>query len=209
MKRKLLLSVSIILMTLMGNAQFKKGSVLLGGDVGFSTQKTTQGTTNSMSNNFSFSPTVGFATKTNLFQGIQLLFSSTNNKYGSNNINKSNAYGGAYFIRKYKSILGKFHGFLQASIGANYSKGEENGIINYDINTFSTQFSLSPGINFSIAKNVYLETGFSNIASLSYQKSKRTSTSVTTSTTQSFGFSSNLSAAGNGLYFGFRIMLAK
>jgi hypothetical protein len=211
MIKKLLLSASFGLLFFVSNAQFKKGSVLLGGDVGFGRQKSTEGSIFSNSSNFSFSPTVGIASKDNFFQGIQLNFISSKSDYSSTNGNKSSSYGAAYFLRKYKSIFGKFSGFIQAGVWGDFRKTQERGFVVWDMNTFTASLSISPGINFPITKNVYLETGFSNIASVYYQSSKRESSggSTLTSKANSFGVSTNLSASGNGLYFGFRIILPK
>jgi hypothetical protein len=211
MIKKLLLSASVILMALVSNAQFKKGSILLGGDVGFGKQNSTDVNFFSKSNNLSVSPVIGIASKENVFQGVRLNYSTSKNEYSINNVSKSIGYGAGYFYRKYKTVFGKFSGFLQAGAGLDFSKHNVSGAFPSEANGLYMSISISPGITFPIFKHIYLESGFSNIAAVHYQKSKRTvpNSPGQNATSNSFGFSSSLSTAGSGLYFGFRIMLPK
>jgi hypothetical protein len=212
MNKKLLLLAYFVTATLFAAAQFEKGSILLGGDVGFGKSETKDaGNNSSTSNNFNFSPTIGFATKKNTFHGVVLNYGTSKSEINPTNSNSSSSIGGGYFYRKYKPLFEKFYGFLQAGANVSIGKQETKGFVDSETKSVNVSLSLSPGLAFAITKKVFIETGFSNIAYIYYQNGKRTVANNPSqdSESNSFGVSSSLSAAGNGLYFGFRIMLPK
>jgi hypothetical protein len=108
--------------------------------------------------------------------------------------------------------MGKFYAFLQAGINGNFGKNKyrQNPDYYYDDKSYSVGLNITPGVSFGVSKKLFLEAGFNNIASLSYQHSKTTGYNFGNSidrSSSSFGFSSSLGVFSNSLYFGFRFML--
>src|SRR5450432_479199 len=100
--------VITFLFTVTTNAQIKKGSVFLGGDIGGSTQKTKDnGTAINSQDGLSISPVFGKAIKENLILGADAIFSLYKDK-DANPVpytnQRNNSYGAGIFIRKYKPI---------------------------------------------------------------------------------------------------------
>ena len=107
------------------HAQIKKGSTLLGGDIGGNTQKTQTGNQEALRQwGISLSPVYGMAIKDNLILGGDLTFAySEYDNIGSEQ--RINVYGGGVFLRKYKSIGNSgFYIFLQGRAGYRYLQSE-------------------------------------------------------------------------------------
>jgi hypothetical protein len=214
MKRKLLLSVSIIMMALVSNAQFKKGSVLLGGDVSGSFQNNEQTGVSGRQkySTFNFSPAIGVATKENLFVGGSVSYLSSKAVSSNNDKLTSNGFGAGFFIRKYKSIMNLFYVFLQPGLNTSFTHAEVVATGDSYVNTLNTGITLTPGLSIKISKKVFLETSLSNIFSLSHSRIKsvdKTRPVEAVSINNNFTFSSSLSAFSSNLGFGFRIILPK
>ena len=115
MQNKILLAIAVvIIISTNADAQIKKGAVLLGGSLGFSTRNNKVSTTQDYrSTSFNVSPALGKAIKENLLLGFDLSYGYAKNEFFSPPVQKTNSYGAGIFIRKYK-VLGK--GFLIYSI---------------------------------------------------------------------------------------------
>lgn len=220
MKRKLLFVFTLTCFTVAVQAQIGKGSVLLGGDVGFSTQKTkpieSVPDTRKL-NGFYISPTVGVAVRNNLVVGGSLSFRTQSEKREANDYSsKLTGYGAGVFVRKYKPIGSSgFYVFGQAGLQFAYLDQElkSNGspilqkskITNISINVY-------PGISYAVSKRFHLESGFNNLLSLGYTREKSLLESpgaVSGYTSNGFSLSSSLSNAQSAFYVGFRVLLAK
>jgi hypothetical protein len=83
MQKKILLSFfSVVIMAFLAAAQIKKGAILLGGQLGFSTQKTqTQNFPDTKISSINISPAYGKAIKDNLVTGVDVFIGY--NKYQS------------------------------------------------------------------------------------------------------------------------------
>ena len=77
MKKYLLLTLSFMVIYAGAQAQISKGTVLLGGDLSFGTNKTETGTVKSKTTGFSISPSVGIAFKDNKVLGLSLYYGHT------------------------------------------------------------------------------------------------------------------------------------
>jgi hypothetical protein len=215
MRKNTLAAFSFLLLTSVSYSQFNKGSLLLGADLGFNTQKSTTGNLEYKSNGFYFSPTVAVATKQNTFWGgfLNTGFSKSTSE-NPVNLQKNNNYGAGLFFRKYKPVLGKWYAFVQAGVSATIGKyNTESGPDSYsESKSFSTGLNITPGISVAVSKKVYLEGGFSNIAAVNYQHSTGSSYNfgnTSKSESSGFGFSSSLGSFTNNLYFGFRFIIPK
>jgi len=197
------------------NAQIKKGSIFLGGDVSGSSQKTKTGdmTTNKQ-NGVTISPVFGKAIKENLILGVNAIVGIYNNKsFPNNGKSKTESYGGGMFIRKYKNLgASSFYLFAQAGLGAAYhhyeAEGPYTGSAQQKI--FTIGINAYPGLAYAVSKKLQLETGFNSLVSLNYSINKMESgTPATVSKTNGISFSSSLSNATNSLFLGIRVLLGK
>ena len=214
MLKKVLLFVSITMLTTICSAQINKGTILLGGDINFTAQTVEQsGISGTQKNSYLvFSPVLAKALKQNIFFGGSLSFSSGRSVNSNNDKLESNSYGAGVFMRKYKPVVKNFYAFLQAGLNANWGKSEivASGL-SYQ-QSFSTNINVTPGLSIGISKKIYLETGFANVASLSFSRTKTVDNILPltqTTINRAFQFLSSLSAMSSSLYFGFRIMLPK
>ena len=212
MLKKLLLFFSITMLTTICKAQINKGTILLGGDINFTAQAVEQsGISGTQKNSYlAFSPVLAKAIKQNTFLGGSLSFSSGRSVNLNNDKLESNGYGAGVFMRKYKSVLKNFYAFLQAGLTTTWSKSEivASGL-SYQ-KSFYTSLNITPGLSIGISKKIYLETGFANVALLSFSRTKTVDKTMSVSQTtinRAVQFSSSLSAMSSNLYFGFRVML--
>src|SRR6476469_1944242 len=105
---------SVCLFTLHSSAQITKGSVLLGGGISGSHNKSDNSPLVTNYSSFSFSPAVGLAIKENTVVGIRLSFyhSKSEQKGGSyNNLQEQNGNSEGLFYRRYLSLGKKFYLF--------------------------------------------------------------------------------------------------
>jgi hypothetical protein len=198
------------------NAQIKKGSIFLGGDLSGYTQKSKAETgVDYKTTGFNVSPVLGKFIKDNLVIGGNLGFSLSDMKNDLGIDNKIRGYQVGVFIRKYKNIgVGGFYIFGQAGLNAGYVIQESDAPVNgYDdaLKRTSVSINANPGISFAVNKRFHLETGFSNLISLSYFNEKRddNSPNITGYTSNGFSLSTSLSNATSSLYVGFRVLLSK
>ncbi len=195
-------------------AQISKGSILLGGGIGYSSQenKLEGSTIENKTSNFYISPAIGIAIKENLIVGGDLSFSSQIQKNGSNETT-NNYYGAGIYLRKYLPIASRFYIFGQGRMGANIFDGETKHGTDY-ISTnkgYNVNAGIYPGISFQVNKKLHLETGFNNLVYLQYEKVKIKTQSlgnVDNATSKSFTVNSSLNNM-SGLYVGFRILMAR
>jgi hypothetical protein len=200
------------------NAQIKKGSLFLGGDIGGSTQTTKRnGTKVNNQEGLTISPVFGKAIKENFIVGGDagfILFNNENNPAsGTFTRQKNSSYGAGIFIRKYKPIgKSNFSMFLQGRFGVNYNSNEStNSSSNFDkIKRYTIGAFAYPGISYTVSKRLQLETGFNNLLGLSYFTEKREvgGSFPYTEKTNGVGISSSLNNLSS-LYLGFRVLINK
>jgi hypothetical protein len=200
-------------------AQIKKGSVFLGGDIGGSTQTTKRnGTKVGSQDGFTILSVFGKAIRENLILGGEAGFSLYNNKNndlnpGTNSKQKNNSYQAGVFVRKYK-LIGKsgFSMFLQGRLGFYYLSNEYSSSYQATdkIKRYTTGISAYPGISYTVSKRLQLETGFNNLLNLNYFTENREigGSLGYTDKTNGIGFSSSINNISS-LYLGFRLLLNK
>lgn len=217
MKSKILLfafaSLCFIVKT---NAQVNKGAVLLGGNIGFNKSKTDadNSTRNSKSTVTDISPAVGIAIKQNLVFGVDLNYQKNTQENPENygiKEKKDKYYGGGVFIRKYVPIISRLYVIAQGRAGFNTYKATTeyypySSPIKVDEKGWNGSLTFTPGVSFAVNNKLHLETGFNNLVSLQYQKSKSDPHTVNgESTNESFGVGLNLDNRST-FYVGFRIL---
>lgn len=214
MKKILLVLITGCIFVSSVNAQIKKGSVFLGGDIGGSVQKTKSGdvTTNKQSG-INISPVVGKAIKDNLVLGVNAGFGINNNDYPMGNTEyDTKSYNAGVFLRKYKNIAASgFYIFVQGGLGASYYNQKQEGMLTTYDNMKRTTIGINayPGISYAVNKKLHLETGFNNLLMVNYFHEKREAGSpVQNYKTNGFSVSSSLNNASY-LYLGFRLLIGK
>lgn len=219
MTRMLLILAVIFSFSCSANAQFSKGSVLLGGQLSFSgyTNNNSYGDQNTHSGNFNIS--LGKATGENAVMGINLFYSPyTNNNYYNGNIPvkvaySNNGYGIGVFYRKYKSLGKEFYLFGEA--GVEYSGSTESGKNDSAVKVISGSGSggsiyITPGIAYKISKKFFLEITIPDIFLVSFENHTTTSQYYYPQTTKNnqFTVSTSLNASPlSNLGIGFRLIL--
>ncbi len=159
------------------NAQFSKGSILLGGQLSYSANNFTgayRSGPNAYYGNFIIS--AGKAIKENTVVGINLTYGPSwigdYSNYGLGPLRYYNAvYGIGIFYRSYKSLGKEFYIFGEA--GAGFSDTYESGT-DYSGNklisghTYSGNIYFMPGIAYKISKKVLLEITIPDLFSATY-----------------------------------------
>ena len=218
MRKIILAIISVSMFVCAANAQIKKGSIFLGGDIGASAEKTKSGElTIAKQNSLYLSPIAGKAIKDNLVLGVNAGFVlyKYDNSNSDNYIRSMDAYSAGIFLRKYKNIgTGGFYLFVQGGLGGSYIKQKlENRISAYleETKRISVGMTAYPGISYAVSKKLHLETGFNNLLSLNYfhEKKEVSNISIITSKTNGFNIASSLNNATSYLYLGFRLLIGK
>jgi hypothetical protein len=182
MKKQFYILFFFLLAGFMSQAQFKKGDVLLGGDLNLSTQSGTG--VNPYSNkqtSFGISPSVGKFINENTLVGIQAGYSYQNTKQDNSGSTiqtvTDNTYSAGVFMRRYKSLGSHFYVFLQPSLLAfcsteksSYSDNSQMGTKN---NAFNINLGLAPGMAYSFNDKLMLELSFQNLVYTGYGHSKQ------------------------------------
>lgn len=216
MKKTLLAIIAVSLFVCSANAQIKKGSIFLGGDINGSAQKTKSGdiTTNKQ-NSINISPVFGKAIKENLVLGVNAGFGIYDNEYSANYWDENtSSYNAGIFVRKYKNLGSSgFYLFVQGGLGGTYYKRkfQDSFPANFDeTKRVTIGVNAYPGISYAVSKKLHLETAFNNLLSLNYNSEKReTGNPVTVSKTKGFSVASSLNNATSYLHFGFRLLIGK
>lgn len=212
MHRLILLVIVSCLCAGVAEAQIKKGAVLLGGDIGLSFQKTkntqTNGAVNDTKASYVYvSPVFGKAIKDNLILGVDADFIYNQNN-ASSPIQKQYTYGLDVFVRKYTTLGKGFYLFVQTSAGGFYTT--EQAINGAEISTkrYGAVINVYPGVSYALTRKLQLETGFNNLANLSFNHSKETNNGNggSTSVSNSISLSSSLSSL-SGFVLGLRVLL--
>jgi hypothetical protein len=216
MKQKVLLSLFFLCTFIVTTRaqQISKGSVWLGGNIGFNQNKTDYDNNPDYKNqSFSISPTIGKAVQDNLIVGINITYQKTKTTNIGGAVNESNEkyYGGGVFVRRYVPVISRLYVFGDVNVWARRYRSDG---IPYAGATIKTQtkggesgVSLTPGISVGINKKLQLETGFNSLFSTYYSKRKTTSsTNGYNYTNETFGAGFNLENKST-FYIGFRLLI--
>jgi len=201
-----LLAASI---SLAGRAQIDKGDILLGGNLGFQSLRSSS-TSNvpisypTNSTELSINPSFGKAIKNNTVAGFDLTYGHTSYNQGpGQESNSENTYGGGVFIRRYRPLGNGFYLFGQARLGGSYdhigysNQGTSPGNPTAETSsTTSFSFSLFPGIAYALNRHWQVETGLPNFLSIDFYHQRQYTGYATASeqvnTTNDFDLSSAL-----------------
>jgi hypothetical protein len=217
MKQKFLL-VLICIFSLVAStqAQINKGSVWLGGNIGYSETKTKfESFTGADVKSISFKPAAGKAIKENLIAGVTFTYTKTTtiNDGPANYYRKQTEknIGGGVFLRKYVPVVSRLYIFGEAAAAYKNLKStlSDPNAPNNKTNTkgWDAAISLTPGVSYAINNKLQLETGFNSLFSTVYGKSKTTSANPDLrGTSKVFATGINLENEST-FYIGFRFLI--
>ena len=169
----------ILTLTVCSFANAQKGTVLVLGDVSFFSNKDSNQASDSKTENFNFSPKLGYQLKDNWTVGAEAGFSSSKNEYtyienASNNQERiTKNFSAGAFVRYSKSLSQTF--LLYADLGAGYKTLKETSTNSFsDPVTYTTTFdgvyaNFAPGLFLNIKNNFGLNFG---IGGLTYSNVK-------------------------------------
>ena len=222
MKQKfLLVLVCIFSLAATTQAQINKGSVWLGGNIGYHESDSKSQTTGNLGMKvISFKPSAGKAIKENLIAGVTINVTKATNEsdgavmYSSKQIDRN--IGGGVFLRQYIPVVSRLYIFGQVDAGYNKSKSTTEGMSNSNPTTtkyktttkgWSAGISLTPGVSYAVNNKLHLETGFNSLFSTVYSKSKTSSNnSDFKSSSRTFSTGINLENEST-FYIGFRFLI--
>ena len=195
----------ILTLTVCSFANAQKGTVLVLGDVSFFSNKDSNQASDFKTENFSFSPKVGYQFKNNWTIGVEAGFSSSKNEYTflenlpNNQERKTKNFSAGAFVRYSKSLSQMF--LLYADLGAGYQNRKETYTYlsnpqNNENNTFDGFYtSFAPGLFLNIKNNFGLNFG---IGGLTYSNVKSNQNNATDSNFYiNFGQSFNIGISKN------------
>jgi hypothetical protein len=209
MKKFTFLSILSICICSVSFSQINKGSVLLGGGVGISSNKVEDADPAKKSNYLSITPTAGIAIRQNTVAGLQLTYWDVNdNIYSAPQKDERTGYGAEVFLRKYVTLGKGFYLFGQGGIQYNHSS-YTNTYPNYENKQkgWSIGFNLYPGISYAVSQKFHLEAGLAQLADLSYSKTKYINQGQTEKRS-GINFDAKTSSLSN-INIGFRVFLSK
>lgn len=180
------------------NAQIKKGSTLLGGQIS---------SYNTSSNNFSNEPvhkynsaefniSVGKAFRNNLVNGFNFSYNYSDD-YNSINVTKHKSYGIGVFNKRYKKLISDFYLFME--FGAKYIHSNLNTTDPARISLSTAKgnaglLGMTPGISYKILNKLNLEISIPSIFNAQYSITKGEQLPFT-SKDKTFSLFSNLSGS--------------
>lgn len=181
MKRIQRLILASIFIASTASAQVSKGSVLLGGNLSFSTVKSEEGGGVRTPNlNLNLFPSIGKAIRENLIAGFGLHYNRYRNGYKDNAMEKANRYGADVFLRKYYPLGKNFYLFGQGGLRYSYYKRTSYSYVSINPLTkqkdtnedYNVGINAYPGISYAVSKKIQLEFGLNELIYINYTKYK-------------------------------------
>ena len=184
MRKTSTLTLLVVCLAQIVHAQISKGSLFLGGSIGYShnsneMEYNPSGNTvqDNKNTTWSFQPQIGKAVAANQIVGVFLNFSKTSGSQqsGLNRLlNETTGNGGGIFYRRYHGLSNRLYLFGDAALGANFTRQQtnnDNGTINYasfkNKNT-AINLSITPGLSFAASRKVYLEASLNSLLAIGY-----------------------------------------
>ena len=226
---KTLTLFAILFICLAANAQIKKGTVLIGGQISAGTFErninypifpTSPPTPNFENDNFRFlivGVSVGKAIKDNQVIGFNFntvnfkqtyFFNANQSTVAKNNLNEA-----GIFYRKYKKLGKDIYLFGQANASVNFGKttySYANLMDNSTVKQSGILLSFSPGLAYALSKKFHIELSIQNLIAIQYNSLKQQFSNPLYQTyrSNSYGINTSLSSGSLGnVGLGFRLIL--
>jgi len=208
MKKIVFFSFIFVIITCSLEAQINKGSLLLGGNVGFSTSKAKD--TSLQNNGVSVSPVVGIAVKENIVVGISFSYGQGKDNLSLPNFkSERTSYGAGVFVRKYIPLGKGFYLFGEAGLSyQNYSSTYTYPSQATGLKVQTIGINLYPGVSYAISKKLQLEFGLPQLVTLGYSRTQQIVNAAPIQKTNELYCSAAASSFSNFI-LGFRIFLPK
>jgi hypothetical protein len=213
MQKNVYLVLFFVSTGLISNAQIKKGTWLLGGDIAFNTQNSSQPAGSqytSETTTISLSPSLGKAVRDNFVLGFDLNYihsQSTNvDQNGLSDRSAFNEYGLGVFLREYKPLGKGFSLFADERLGGNYQSGGTNGFFNIG-NSYSLSLGITPGLAYIVCRRLQAEASLPSLLSIVYTH-QGLGSDPNAFKSNAFGIFSNVNnSLFQGVELGFRFLL--
>ncbi len=218
----------LVFISFCANAQIKKGTLLVGGQIYASKYKrdfynssypTPQPNTyqNDESKYVNVGISIGKAIKENKVIGFNFNTANFKQTYFYNptetSVSKRNINEAGIFYRAYKKIGKDIYLFGQANADVNFGKIRYNyttSINNSTVKETGASLSFTPGFAYAISKKFHIELTMQNLVAVQYATSRQEFTNPANQTLKSYGYSIN-SSLSNGILgymgIGFRLIL--
>jgi len=191
MKKTLL----ILALAMFSFANAQKGTVLVLGNVGFSSEKINSSGNEATQSSFGIFSKVGYQFTDNWTVGVQSSLSFANNVTDSTN-GHSNNYGIGAFVRYSKPLSELFTIYTDLGTGFNFDKGtySNGGLSNFTSKSSGFGINVSPGLLINIKKGYGLNFG---VGGLGYSSNKLENSNVLNSVEDSKRFDFNFGQSFN------------
>jgi len=189
--KKLYLSLSLLFIGFLSQAQINKGAILLGGNLEYSESAGSSNVANTpsiKSTNLLLNPSFGKAVGDNLVLGFDITYGHGSSSQSQQYTQTSNDVGAGFFIRKYKLLGNGFYLFGQARIGGDYSHASENDVvppntitpgITSNINdSYNISLQFYPGIAYAVNRKWQVEIGLPEFFAVNYNHLKQTTSTA-------------------------------
>lgn len=173
MKKYLLILSSLVFISILSRAQFSKGSILVGGQLSFSTynyNNSNIGASSPSNNTGTFVISAGKAIHENAVAGVDISYGFSNNGVISPSYSE-HFYSFGIFYRKYKALGKEFFLFGQAGAvyaGSHQSGTDSTGIKIVTETTDGGGIYFYPGIAYRISNKFFLELTIPDLFSMNY-----------------------------------------
>ena len=221
--------LALVLISLISNAQIKKGTLLIGGQLSagkseqfnnYQSFPIPQQTANYQSDNYKYvvvGVSIGKAIKDNKVIGVNFntanfkqtyLYNLTETSSSKNSMNEA-----GIFYRSYKKLGKDFYIFGQVNALINFGKTTynfTNSSSNKSVSQTGGLLSFSPGLAYAVFKKFHIELTMQNLVAVQYITAKQTFTNPTFQTykTNFYSFNSSLTnGVLSNIVIGFRLIL--
>lgn len=155
-------------------AQVSKGNTILGGNLGFSSNKQTDEAGNKTTNTyFSIAPSLGFVYKDNKVLGFIAKYAYAGN--GESSDLNTSSFGAGVYLRQYKPLGKGFYVFAQEALNADFNHFRSvyaSPDIIQDQKQANIYIAVNPGLAYDFSKKLQLEVlFFNNLLSAGYSSS--------------------------------------
>lgn len=222
MKKALHCTIACLFLAFAANAQVSRGTVLLGGSLGFSkTESVPELGYSTKYKSANVTPAFGVAIKENLVVGIMpgFIYGYNESNHKTNGTvfsiyNKTNGYTLSTFLRKYYPVAKKLYLFGDASINYGNNKlSQKNSSLNQTYfvtnKTNSLNLGLEPGLAYAFTIKFHIEAGLGNLLNIGFSNQKlRSSPDGDFYESNNFNISTSLSS-NLPLHLGFRFLLPR
>lgn len=197
MKKTIFAILPMLLFSLVAFAQLEKGTVLLGGGIGFNSTSEKTGIENKYQS-FNVSPDIGYFIQDNWVIGVSLPLSWQDSRSNANSTAshqlKTSSLGVGPFVRKYFPLVDKVSAFGQLSLGYGRQTTELTSGSSSSSSKANT-FTANTNLGLSYFPKTWMAVNLS-VSPLSYTK-----TSHSNSEYSNFGFNLSTSALSLGANF--------